>query len=46
MDNPTNVPDERDDTDMRALWTEAAWGAGLIGAVLAIVALVGSVATP
>jgi hypothetical protein len=39
MDEPVRHQ-HRDDVDMRALWSEAIWGAGLIGAVIAMVSLI------
>jgi hypothetical protein len=39
MDEPRER-DQRDDHDLRALWSEAVWGVGLIGAVLATVSII------
>jgi hypothetical protein len=39
MDEPLE-DDHRDDPDLRALWSEAVWGVGLIGAVIAMVSVI------
>jgi hypothetical protein len=39
MSTRTDDGSERSSTDLRALWVEAAWGIGLIGGVLAFVAV-------
>jgi hypothetical protein len=44
MDEPLNVRGE-DDPDVHALWSEALWGLGLIGTVLAIVAVIAAFGT-
>jgi hypothetical protein len=45
MDERTEF-DLRDDPEARQLWSEAAWGLGMIGTVLVMVALIAAVAAP
>ena len=40
MDDPPPDTERGKDREFRAMWAEAIWGLGLIGSVLAIVAVV------
>ena len=39
MDEPL-LPDHPENPDLRGLWSEAIWGAGLFGAVIALVSVI------
>ena len=40
MDDPPPDLERREDREFSAMWAEAIWGLGLIGSVIAIVAVV------